>query len=333
MSFCSKNNFLRVNAINKKEILNTIKDKKEISIRLKERAIFEGFAISGIASIPGSSRLKLRTNSLERWLSNNHHAGMKWMEAEKRKDINSLLEGAKSILSVGFAYNNSQINKNKDFKVGKFSQGEDYHKVIYKKLKNIGKWINEEIPDCKWKICVDSSPLLEKAWAEESGIGWIGKNSNLINKKQGSWFTLGFMILTKDLEPDKPHQSLCGRCEKCIDLCPTKAIVEPFVIQSNLCIAYHTIESKEKRIPKKIKDNLNGWVAGCDICQDVCPWNKSVPYNNIYETKPKEWIKNLTVEALDWDDKTWKENLKGTTLKRIKPWMWKRNIKANVKEK
>ena len=309
---------------------NSIQDKKEISRKLKERAIHEGFSISGIASIPGSSRIKLRTNALERWLSNNFHGEMKWMEAERRKNIGSLLKDAKSVLSVGFTYISSQKSKSL-FKVAKFGQGEDYHKVIYKKLKKIGKWINLEIPDCKWKICVDTSPLLEKAWAEESGLGWIGKNSNLLSKKRGSLFTLGFMILSKELIPDQPHESLCGKCDLCIKNCPTKAIVEPFVIKSDLCIAYHTIESREKTIPKKIAENLNGWVAGCDICQDVCPWNKSVPHNNSFETTPKEWINNLNIDSLDWDDKNWKNNLKGTTLKRIKPWMWKRNIKANLK--
>ena len=311
-------------------MINTHKEKKEISEKLKKRAIFEGFSISGIASIPGSSRIKLRTNALDRWLSKNHHGEMKWMEAERRKDIASLLEGAKSVLSVGFTYLNSQNNKNKFLKVGKFSQGEDYHKVIYKKLKNIGRWVNLEMPNCKWKICVDTAPLLEKAWAEESGIGWIGKNSNLISKKNGSWFTLGFLILTEDLIPDKPHQSLCGKCDKCIETCPTNAIVEPFVIQSDLCIAYHTIESKEKTIPKKIKENLNGWIAGCDICQDVCPWNRTVKYNNTSETSPKKWIKELDIESLNWDNETWEKNLKGSTLRRIKPWMWRRNIKANI---
>ena len=256
-------------------MIDNTQAKKETSKKLKERALFEGFSMAGIASIPGSSRIKLRTDALERWLSNNHHAEMKWMEAERRKNINSLLEGAKSVLSVGFTYISSQNNnKGKIFKVGKFGQGEDYHKVIYKKLKNIGRWINMEIPGCRWKICVDTSPLLEKAWAEESGLGWIGKNSNLISKKHGSWFTLGFMLLTKDLIPNKPHQSLCGKCEKCIEHCPTNAIVEPFVIKADLCIAYHTIESREKTIPKKIEKKLDGWVAGCDICQDVCPWNK-----------------------------------------------------------
>ena len=169
---------------------NTHESKKEISKKLKERAINEGFTISGIASIPGSSRLKLRTNALDRWLSNNHHGEMKWMEAERRKNISSLLEGAKSVLSVGFSYTNSQNKNNNFLKVAKFGQGEDYHKVINKKLKNIGKWISLEIPDCKWKICVDTSPLLEKAWAEEAGIGWIGKNSNLISKKK--WFLVDF---------------------------------------------------------------------------------------------------------------------------------------------
>ena len=142
---------------------------------------------------------------------------------------------------------------------------------------------------------------------------------------------MGFIILTKELVPDKPHQSLCGKCDKCIESCPTKAIVEPFVIKSDLCIAYHTIESREKTIPKNIKKNLNGWVAGCDICQDVCPWNKSVPLNNTFETTPREWIKNLSIESLNWDEETWKKNLKGSTLNRIKPWMWKRNIRANLK--
>jgi len=313
-------------------MINFHQDKKEISKKLKERAINEGFAISGIASIPGGSRLKLRTNALDRWLSNNYHSGMKWMESERRKNISSLLEGAKSVLSVGFAYISSKnSNENKILKVGKFSQGEDYHKVIYKKLKNIGRWINQEIPDCKWKICVDTSPLLEKAWAEESGLGWIGKNSNLISKKNGSWLTLGFIILTKDLIPDKPHQSLCGKCDICIESCPTKAIVEPFVIQSDLCIAYQTIENREKNIPKKIEKNLKGWIAGCDICQDTCPWNKSVPFNNTYENTPKEWINKLNSDSLNWDDKTWEKNLKGTTLKRIKPWMWRRNIRANLR--
>ena len=307
-------------------------NKEEFSNKLKNRAIFEGFAVSGIASIKKSSRLKLRNNALERWLENGYHSDMKWMEAEKRKNIESLLKGAKSILSVGFNYLSNEHKQNTKFKIGKFGQGEDYHKIIYKKLKNLGKWLDNEIPNCKWKICVDTSPLLEKAWAEESGLGWISKNSNLINRDYGSWMTLGFMILTKDLTPDNPSKSLCGRCEKCIEQCPTNAIIEPFVINSNLCIAYHTIENRNKRLPEQIEQNLNGWIAGCDICQDVCPWNKSVPFNESIEAAPKSWLKKLDVESLSWKEEEWKTKLQGSTLRRIKPWMWKRNIRATMKK-
>ncbi len=310
-----------------------IQKKEELSYKLKKRAISEGFAVSAIASIPGSSRLKLRTKALERWLAKNYHSEMKWMEAERRKNIDSLLNGAKSVLTVGFNYLNEEQKEKNKFKIGKFAQGEDYHKVIYKKLKNIGKWINSEIPDCKWKICVDTSPLLEKAWAEEAGLGWIGKNSNLINREYGSWLTLGFIILTKDFKPDNSSQSLCGKCEKCIDICPTNAITEPFVINSNSCIAYHTIENRNKTFPEHIEKNLNGWIAGCDICQDVCPWNKKVPFNKSIESAPREWIKNLNVDSLSWEEEKWKNNLQGSTLNRIKPWMWKRNIKAMLKQK
>ena len=303
---------------------------KEISANLKKKAIDEGFAIAGIANIPGSSRINLRTKALERWLDNNFHGEMKWMEAEKRKNINLILNGAKSVLAVGYNYLSEQKIKNNNFKIAKFGQGDDYHKLINKKLKNIGKWINSELPNCKWKICVDSSPLLEKAWAEESGLGWIGKNSNLINKDNGSWLSLGFMIFDKKLEPDKPAKSLCGQCEKCIVKCPTNAITEPFVINSQLCIAYHTIENRDIHLPIAIQKNLNGWIAGCDICQDICPWNKSTPKNKSLDAQPKEWVKDLNLDALSWNDEEWSEKLKGTTLKRIKPWMWRRNIKASI---
>jgi len=204
---------------------------------------------------------------------------------------------------------------------------------LKKKLKNIGLWINSLIPECNWKICVDSAPLLEKAWAEESGLGWIGKNSNLINKDYGSWLSLGFIILDQKLIPDEPSKPLCGQCDKCIDKCPTSAIAEPFVINSQLCIAYHTIENRSEKIPEKIKNNLNGWIAGCDICQDICPWNKSVPKNYSYEAQPRKWMTNLNQEALQWSDDKWLGNLKGSTLKRIKPWMWKRNIRASIQRK
>ena len=306
---------------------------KSLSDLLKEKAKEEGFAIVGIASIPGSSRIKLRTKALNRWLDNNFHGDMKWMEANRRKNIDLILDDAKSVLSVGYNYLSETNQSKSNFKIGKFSQGEDYHKVITKKLKNVGLWIDTQIPDCKWKICVDTSPLLEKAWAEESGLGWIGKNSNLINKENGSWISLGFMIFNIKFEADKPAKPQCGQCEKCIDKCPTKAITEPFVINSQLCIAYHTIENRNLDLPLNIEKNLNGWIAGCDICQDICPWNKATPTNKSINAKPKQWMQELDIDSLKWQDDEWSEKLKGTTLKRIKPWMWKRNIRASIKTK
>ena len=305
-------------------------ENKTLTLELKNKAKSEGFALAGIASIPGSSRLNLRTKALERWLERDYHSEMKWMEADKRKNINLILDGAKSVLAVGYNYlSEKNIERNK-FKIAKFGQGKDYHKLINKKLKNIGQWINSELPECKWKICVDSSPLLEKAWAEESGLGWIGKNSNLINKENGSWISLGFMIFNTKFEADEPAKPLCGQCEKCIDKCPTKAITEPFVINSQLCIAYHTIENRDLNLPANIEKNLNGWIAGCDICQDICPWNKFVPTNKNIDTHPKKWMQELSLNSLTWKDDEWSENLKGTTLKRIKPWMWRRNIRASI---
>ena len=306
---------------------------KVLSQKIKEKANKEGFAVTAIASIPGSSRINLRTKALERWLGSNYHSEMKWMEYKERKNIELLLEGAKSVLCVGYNYFSGESLNNQDLKIARFSRGDDYHKVIKKKLKNIGEWINNELPSCKWRICVDTSPLLEKAWAEESGLGWIGKNSTLINQTYGSWLLLGFMILDKELIPDKPNKALCGQCEKCIEKCPTNAITEPFVVNSKLCIAYHTIENRKEGMPQNIKNNLNGWIAGCDICQDICPWNKSVPPNIDKEVQPKEWMKNLTLDSLNWNDEEWSDKLKGTTLKRIKPWMWRRNIKAAIENK
>ena len=258
---------------------------------------------------------------------------MKWMEADKRKNINLILDGAKSVLAVGYNYLSEKSIKRNKFKIAKFGQGKDYHKLINQKLKNIGKWINSELPECKWKICVDSSPLLEKAWAEESGLGWIGKNSNLINKEYGSWISLGFMIFNTKFEADKPAKPLCGQCEKCLDKCPTKAITEPFVINSQLCIAYHTIENRDLNLPSIIEKNLNGWIAGCDICQDICPWNKFAPTNKNIDTHPKQWMEKINLDSLKWKDHEWSENLKGTTLRRIKPWMWRRNIKASIQKR
>ncbi len=307
---------------------------QELSDELKKEALRIGFNAVGIANIPGSPRIKLRTNSLERWINAGNHADMEWMRSGSRQETNQLLKGLKSILVVGLNYFTIPNNTNDDrLLIGRYAWGNDYHKVIEKRLKSIGRWLEKERPSSQWKVCVDSKPLLEKAWAEEAGLGWIGKNSNLINPKLGSWLVLGNLLTTEELIPNKPALPLCGKCKKCIDACPTEAITEPFVIDSRKCIAYHNIENRSKEIPKSIQKSMGRWIAGCDICQEECPWNqKQSKGSQDPDVQPKDWITSLTSEeAVQWDDNKWKEILKGSSLKRIKPWMWRRNANYILK--
>jgi len=298
--------------------------------KLKKKAFEEGFDAVGIAKVPGSPRIKLRTASLERWLQAGHQGKMEWMRSPRRKNIEHMLKGVQSVLAVGLNYYIDTDKNQKDISIARYGWGEDYHKVIERKLKKIAKFLEKERPKSQWKICVDTSAFLDKAWAEEAGIGWIGKNSNIINSKIGSWMYLGHLLSTEPLEADEPSKPKCGECEKCIDACPTKAIEEPFIINANKCLAYHTLENREKELPQNIINKMGNWIAGCDICQEVCPWNQQdIPSTNEPSLQPSEWILNITKkEALSWSDSEWNENLKKSALKRIKPWMWRRNINS-----
>ena len=310
--------------------MSSSKSQLQLTEELKQKAAEEGFNPIGVANVPGSPRIKLRTQALERWLNAGFHADMKWMEAPRRKRIETLLDGVQSLMAVGLNY---YVDKEKDpeaLSIARYGWGNDYHKVMEKRLKRIGKWLEEKRPECKWKVFVDTGPLLDKAWAEEAGIGWIGKNSNLINPQSGSWLVLGHLLCTEKLTPDKPSKPLCGKCKDCISACPTNAITEPFVINAEKCIAYHTIENREAEIPEEIRKSLKTWVAGCDICQEICPWNKKgIKSSTDPDVQPKDWILKLTKnEAMSWSDEKWRTTLKGSAFKRIKPWMWRRNAKA-----
>ncbi len=308
----------------------------ELSYALKKEAEKKGFYPVGIAIIPGSKRIKMRTDSLERWLEGGNHADMEWMKSPARIEIQKLLEGVKSVLVVGLNYFTVPKEETPErLLIGRYAWGNDYHKVIEKRLKELGRWLQNERPNSKWKVCVDSKPMLEKAWAEEAGLGWIGKNSNLINSKQGSWMVIGSLLSTEELKADKPSKSLCGKCKKCIEGCPTKAISQPFVIDARKCISYHNIENRNEDIPKDIQKSMGRWVAGCDICQEICPWNqKELPISKDPDTQPKEWILSITgEEAIKLNDEEWKKKLHGSSLKRIKPWMWRRNANYILKNK
>ena len=306
-----------------------------LSLALKERAFQEGFNPVGIASLPGSSRLQLRTAALQRWLQQGFQADMGWMAAERRRDPARLLDGAKSVLAVGLNYYVNVKPAPSSLKIARYGWGRDYHRLVDQRLRRIGRWLSQKRPGCHWRSCVDSAPLLDKAWAEEAGLGWIGKNSNVIHPKRGSWMVIGHLLTTEPLVADEPSNSLCGSCEACIHACPTDAIREPFVVDANRCIAYHTIENKDSKLPETIESSLGAWVAGCDICQDICPWNQhDLPSTSDPQLQPQPWMLDLNKQdVLGWDTATWDQRLRGSALRRIKAWMWRRNAIAAEPER
>ena len=305
---------------------------RDLSQALKQRARQEGFNPVGLARLPGSHRLQLRTAALQRWLDQKHQADMGWMAAPRRQDAAQLLDGVQSLLAVGLNYYVNQEVEPGRLKVARYGWGRDYHRVVEQRLKRVGRWLSEQRPTCRWRVCVDSAPLLDKAWAEEAGLGWIGKHSNVIHPERGSWMVLGHLLTTERLDADEPARSLCGRCSACMDACPTDAIREPFVVDANHCLAYHSIENRSATLPEPIASAMGPWVAGCDICQEVCPWNhRTLPSSDDPDLQPRPWLLDLKKEdVLNWDDASWDERLRGSALRRIKPWMWRRNAAVST---
>ena len=246
------------------------------------------------------------------------------MQDPRRQAIEQLLPGVQSGLAVALNYYVDQQQTAGTPKIARYGWGRDYHRVIDQRLRRLGRWLDEQQPGCRWRACVDSAPLLDKAWAEEAGLGWIGKNGNLISTSHGSWLLLGHLLTTISLEANQPARSLCGHCQRCLPACPTAAITEPFVVDSRRCIAFHSIENRDQQLPLP----LHGWVAGCDVCQEVCPWNQHHAQSSADPAvQPREWILNSTAnEMASWSDDTWSERLRASALRRIKPWMWRRNL-------
>ena len=284
----------------------------------------------GIASAAGSERLRLRTAALERWLAAGHQADMAWMADPRRRAVEALLPGVRSVVAVGLPYWVEAERAPGSLKVARYGWGRDYHRVIDGRLRALGRWLDTQVPGAGWRACVDSSPLLDKAWAEEAGLGWIGKHSNLISREHGSWLLIGHLLTTLELPADPPAVPACGACSSCLEACPTNAIREPFVVDARRCIAFHTIENRDPELPSEIADALKGWVAGCDICQDVCPWNhRPLAGSSDPDLQPRPWWLDLRAEeALNWSDTEWDDKLRASALRRIKPAMWRRNIRA-----
>lgn len=292
---------------------------------IKTEAKRLGFFSCGISK---SQFLEEEAPRLEKWLKNNMHGEMHYMENhfDKRLDPTKLVEDSKSVISLLLNYFPQETQNQNTFKVSKYAYGNDYHYVIKDKLKSLLNFIQDEIGEVSGRAFVDSAPVLDKAWAAKSGLGWIGKHSNLLTQQVGSFYFIAELIIDLDLEYDTPVTNHCGNCTACIDSCPTEAITEPYVVDGSKCISYFTIELKEN-IPTEFKGQLDDWIFGCDVCQDVCPWNRFSKSHTEPLFNPHPELLSMTKK--DWEEiteDTFRKVFKNSAVKRTKFSGFKRNI-------
>ncbi|MCZ4223203.1 tRNA epoxyqueuosine(34) reductase QueG [Pedobacter rhodius] len=297
------------------------------SMLIKNEALRLGFMACGISK---AEFLASEAPRLEHWLNNNLHGEMKYMENyfDKRLDPRLLVDDAKSVISLSLNYYTEDKQADSDApKISKYAYGQDYHTVIKDKLKTLMFFIEENIGEVSGRAFVDSAPVLDRAWAQRSGIGWVGKNTNLISKQNGSFFFLAELIIDLELDYDHPFQTdHCGTCTRCLDACPTDAIIAPQVVDGSKCISYLTIELKNE-IPAEFKDKMDNWMFGCDICQDVCPWNRFSKAHDEKAFKPENGLLELSAKELtEITDEVFKKVFKGSAVKRTKFAGLKRNI-------
>lgn len=292
---------------------------------IKQEAARLGFLSCGISK---AGFLEEEAPGLENWLNNNMHGQMAYMENhfDKRLDPTKLVEGSKSVISLLLNYYPDQIQNPDSYKISKYAYGRDYHFVIKEKLRELLHSIQTEIGQVEGRAFVDSAPVLDKAWAAKSGLGWIGKNSNLLTQKTGSFYFIAELIVDLELEYDHAVTDHCGTCTACLDACPTQAIVAPYVVDGSKCISYFTIELKEN-IPAEMKGKFDDWMFGCDVCQDVCPWNRfSKPHREpLFDARPEL----LSFSKKDWDEiteETFRKVFKDSPVKRPGFSGLKRNI-------
>jgi epoxyqueuosine reductase len=297
-----------------------------------------GFHLAGIATVPPAPEPAEQEAKaqLMAWLNQGQHADMQWMTTSNRQDIRQVLPGVKSVISVALNYYTPHAHspQSNHGKISRYGWGRDYHRILQTRLKALASWLQEtaadEGVDIQVKYYVDTGPVQDKFWAEQAGLGWIAKNGNLITRRYGSWVFLGELLTTLHLEPDLPHTAHCGTCTRCLEACPTGAIPQPHVVDANRCIAYHTIENRAETLPDDIVPHLQNWVAGCDICQDVCPWNiRFAKESDIKDFQPYPWNHTPTLaELASLSEEEWDQRFRGSALRRIKPWMWRRNARA-----
>ncbi|MEH1998332.1 MAG: tRNA epoxyqueuosine(34) reductase QueG [Nostoc sp.] len=307
---------------------------------VKEKARELGFHKVGIAAVDKVDPTEAQR--LQAWIELGYHADMEWMANRKRQDISLVMPKARSLVCVVLNYYTadqrpiraaSPSGEGEEYaKISRYAWGRDYHKVMHKKLKQLATWLESLDKGVLARYYADTGPVQEKVLAQQAGIGWIAKNGNLITREYGSWVFLGEVLTNLELESDRPHTEHCGSCTRCIQACPTGAITQPFVVDANRCIAYHTIENRAKELPETITPHLQGWVAGCDICQDVCPWNQRFASpTDIAEFQPYPGnIAPHLLELAQISDQDWDKRFPASALRRIKPEMLRRNALANL---
>jgi len=302
-----------------------IQSKQKNTAFIKSEAKRLGFLSCGISK---AGFLEAEAPRLENWLDNQMHGEMTYMENhfDKRLNPTLLVDGAKSVISLLLNYFPAQNQNPESYKISKYAYGQDYHFVIKEKLKELLASIQDAIGEVHGRAFVDSAPVLDKAWAAKSGLGWLGKNSNLLTKQVGSFYFIAELIVDLELEPDHATTDHCGSCTACIDACPTEAIVAPYVVDGSKCISYFTIELKNN-IPQEMKGKLDDWAFGCDVCQDVCPWNKFSKAHNEPLFEPNPTL--MSMSKKDWDEitnETFKTVFKNSAINRTKLEGLKRNI-------
>lgn len=303
------------------------------SQRIKEQARLLGFQKVGIVR---ADALIAEQQRLREWLERGYHGEMAWMarDPEMRSDPRKLFPSARSVVVVALNYYTPSQHSDEPAtgKVSRYAWGDDYHEVIGAKLRQLLSWIKEQEPHSEGKVCVDIQPMMDKAWAAKAGLGWIGKHTNLITQDFGSWVFIGELLLNLDLEYDaEPSEDHCGTCTLCIDACPTGAITEPYVLDSNRCISYATIEMRGPELPPEVGANLQGWLYGCDVCQDVCPWNKFEQATTEKGFLPRPGSVNTNLpEILNLTQADYTERYRGSSMKRAKLAGLQRNARQLV---
>jgi epoxyqueuosine reductase len=292
---------------------------------IKSESLRLGFHFCGISK---AVFLEAEAPHLEKWLEQGMNGKMQYMENyfDKRLDPRLLVDGAKSVISLMMNYYPDEKQNPDAPKISKYAYGKDYHLVIKGKLKELLQVMNEQIGEIHGRAFVDSAPVLERAWAAKSGIGWIGKNAQLIQPENGSFFFLAELIVDIELDEDAPIKDYCGTCTRCIDACPTQAIIGPKIVDGSKCISYFTIELKET-MPVEMHDKMGGWMFGCDVCQDVCPWNRFSLPHKVEEMQPNRALLNMTKN--DWEEITeevFKKTFKDSPLQRAGYKGIKRNL-------